>query len=401
MVKRKYLAIVTTITFCLVFFGCKKKEDPPPPVPIPVMTVQDATQVRNASASTMRFYVTLNKKTTVEVSVNYSLVNGTATSPEDFTNTSGKLTIAAGQTQGTVEVEIKPDPTDTRETNLEFTLKLDNPTAVVLGTVSAKGVIITEDGMNLSTDNTGYTTPLTQPGYTLSWSDEFAGSSLDLNSWNQEIGNGQSGWGNNELEYYTNSSKNTFVSNGNLIIEARKEAINGFNYSSGRMTTQNKKTFKFGRIDIRAKLPVGKGIWPALWMLGANISTVPWPACGEIDIMELVGTNPARSHGTMHWKPVDGTNTSKGSEYNLGSGDFSQQFHVFSIVWSQDMIKWYVDDQLFLTTTKADVGAANYPFNDPEFLIFNVAVGGNWPGPPDTNTMFPQRMFVDYVRVFQ
>src|SRR4029079_6279932 len=209
------------------------------------------------------------------------------------------------------------------------------------------------------------------------------------------------GWGNHELEYYTNSTRNCFLSNGNLIIEARKEAVSGLNYTSARITTQNKKPFKFGRIDMRAKLPVGKGIWPALWMLGANITTAGWPACGEIDSMEFIRTYPGRTYGTLHWKPVVGTNTSKGSEHNLSSGDYSQQFHVFSLVWVKDMLKWYVDDQLFLTCALADVGAANYPFNDNQFFIFNLAVGGNWPGPPDATTAFPQRMFVDYVRVFQ
>jgi len=333
--------------------------------------------------------------------VDYTLTDGTAVAPKDYTAASGTLTIPASKVQATIEIEIKGDPTEERQDNLEFALQLSNPKLCVLGVSSAKGVIITENGVSLSTDNAGYSTPSSYPGYTLVWKDEFSGSGLDLTSWNQETGNGAGGWGNNELEYYTISTKNTFVSNGNLVIEARKESIQGFNYSSGRMTTQNKKAFKFGRIDIRAKLPVGKGIWPALWMLGANISTVGWPACGEIDIMELIGTYPGRSHGTMHWKPVSGTNTSKGAEYNLASGNFSQQFHVFSILWVQDAIKWYIDDQLFLTTTSADVGAANYPFNSDHFLIFNVAVGGNWPGSPDTNTVFPQRMFVDYVRVFQ
>jgi beta-glucanase (GH16 family) len=136
-------------------------------------------------------------------------------------------------------------------------------------------------------------------------------------------------------------------------------------------------------------------------MLGTNITTAGWPACGEIDIMELVGTYPSRVTGTMHWKTVSGNSTNKGANFNLSTGDFSQQFHVFSIVWEKDIIKWYVDDQLYLTNTLADVGAANYPFNAPHFFIFNVAVGGNWPGPPDGTTTWPQRMFVDYVRVFQ
>ncbi len=298
-------------------------------------------------------------------------------------------------------MQLKGEPTNLRQANLQFTVQLSNPKLCTITTATPKGIILTEDGTYLPTDNTGYTTPLTYPGYTLAWSDEFSGTNLDQSVWNQEIGNGSGGWGNNELEYYTNSLKNTFLSNGNLIIEARKESMLGLNYSSGRMTTQNKKVLKFGRIDIRAKLPVAKGMWPALWMLGSNITTAGWPACGEMDIMELVGTYPGRISGTMHWKNAGGNHASKGADFNLSSGDYSQQFHVFSMVWVQDLIKCYVDDQLYLTVTLADVGAANYPFNADQFFIFNVAVGGNWPGSPDGTTAFPQRMFVDYVRVFQ
>ena len=149
-------------------------------------------------------------------------------------------------------------PHSPSQPNLQFTIELSNPKQCTIGTGTATGTIVTEDGAYLPTDNTGYSTPLTYPEYTLAWSDEFAGSALDLNAWNQETGNGSGGWGNNELEYYTNSTKNTFVSNDNLIIEARKELTSGLNYTSGRMTTQGKNTFKFGRINIRAKLPVGK-----------------------------------------------------------------------------------------------------------------------------------------------
>jgi beta-glucanase (GH16 family) len=383
------------------FTACKKKGDDTPAAVVPVVKVEDASQARTTTGSVLHFTVSLNKTTTVPVSVDYKLTDGTAKAGTDYTASTGTVTIPAGQSTKEVDVQLKADPTDTRQTNIYFTLELSNPKACTIGIQSATGTIITENGLNLTTDNTGYTSPMTYPGYTLFWNDEFSGPSLDLNTWNQETGNGQNGWGNNELEYYTNSTKNTFVSNGNLIIEARKESINGFNYTSGRMTTQNKKEFTFGRIDIRAKLPVIKGIWPALWMLGSNINTVGWPSSGEIDIMELIGTYPSRVYGTMHWKPVNGANTNKGGQYDLSSGNFSQQFHVFSIIWKQDMIQWLVDDQVFFTGTKADVGAANYPFNLPEFFIFNVAVGGNWPGSPEANTEFPQRMFVDYVRVFK
>jgi beta-glucanase (GH16 family) len=136
-------------------------------------------------------------------------------------------------------------------------------------------------------------------------------------------------------------------------------------------------------------------------MLGTNITSVGWPACGEIDIMELIGTYPNRVSGTIHWKSVAGQWAHSGADYFLPSGNFSQQFHVYSIVWQQDIIKWYVDDNLFLTKTAADLGGAVNPFNADQFFIFNVAVGGNWPGSPDATTAFPQRMFVDYVRVFQ
>ena len=391
--------------FLFTLISCSKGGDTTEPVPepvaVPIVSTTDMNQPITATNTTMQFYFNLDRSTTKTVSVDYSLSDGTATSPNDYITSSGTITIPAGKTQATIDVQIKGDPTNLRRNNPQFIVQLSKPVNCTIGTSTARGTILTEDGTYLPTDNTGYTTPLSYPGYALVWNDEFTGSTLDLNFWNQELGNGTGGWGNNELEYYTNSLKNTFLSNGNLIIEARKEAIGGFNYSSSRLTTQNKKTFKFGRIDIRAKLPVSKGMWPALWMLGSNISSVGWPACGEMDIMELVGSSPGRVRSTMHWKSASGTHLSKGADYNLSSGDFSREFHVFSMVWTADQIKNYVDDILILTTTVTDAGAANYPFNANQFFIFNVAVGGDWPGPPDASTPFPQRMFVDYVRVFQ
>jgi len=390
-----YLLPLALFFFLVQLLSCKKDSD------YPELSIGEASQARTTTGSVMKFQVTLSKTSSNPISVDYAINDGTAVSSVDFTPASGTLTIAPDQLKSTIDIQITGDPLNKRQLNLQFTVKLSNPKSCTIVKESAVGVIITEDGTNLSTENTGYSTPLPYPGYTLVWSDEFSGSDLDVTSWNSEIGNGIGGWGNNELEYYTSSSKNLFLSNGNLIIEARREAIDRFSYTSARITTQSKKSFKFGRIDIRAKLPVGKGVWPALWMLGENISSAGWPACGEIDIMELVGTYPARVTGTMHWKTTGGSSTNKGGNYTLASGDFSQEFHVFSIVWSSDNIKWLVDDQTYVTTSSADVGSANYPFNADQFFIFNVAVGGNWPGPPDYTTVFPQRMFVDYVRVFQ
>jgi beta-glucanase (GH16 family) len=386
------------LTFSFGFlnlFSCSKGNDP-----YPELSIQDVSQERSTSESKMTFRLTLSKPASNTVSVDYVLTDGTAVSPDDFTAASGTLSIAENQTQATFDVIIKGDPLNKRQPNLQFTVNLSNPKFCTLHSTSAKGTIITEDGTYLLTDNTGYSTPSVYPGYTLIWSDEFSGTGLDAGVWNQEIGNGSGGWGNNELEYYTSSPKNTFVSNGNLIIEARKETFDRYSYTSGRMTTQDKKTFKFGRIDIRAKLPVGKGIWPALWMLGSNITSVGWPACGEIDNMELIGTYPSTVYGTLHWS-TGGSHSSKGGNYALASGDYSKQFHVFSIIWKQTGIAWYVDDQKFFEIFATDVVADNYPFNSNQFFIFNVAVGGNWPGSPDYTTEFPQRMFVDYVRVFQ
>lgn len=386
------------------FISCNKgtTADPEPPAPfVPAVNIQNASQIRVLNDTTMTFYLYLNKVTTVDVSVDYTLVNGSATAPKNYIATSGTITIPANQSQFGLKVTIKGDNPNLRQPNINFSVELSNPKNCTLTTTSATGTIITENGLYLPTDTTGYETPTSYAGYNLVWSDEFSGSALNSDYWTPETGNGNGGWGNNELEYYTGSTKNVFVSDGNLIIEARKEDYSSYHYTSARIKTQNKKEFQFGRIDIRAKLPSGQGIWPALWMLGSNISSVGWPACGEIDIMEYKGQEPTIVHGTMHWQGTLGGDVYKTALYYLNPGTFYDKFHVFSIVWEQDSIKWYIDDQLYLTGTKTDVGDANYPFNAYEFFIFNVAVGGNFLGSPDETTVFPQRMFVDYVRVFQ
>lgn len=244
----------------------------------------------------------------------------------------------------------------------------------------------------------GYTSPEAYAGYTLVWRDEFNSSSLDLNDWKFETGTGSNGWGNNELQYYR--KENTSIVDGNLVIEAKKESFSGRNYTSSRIITMGKKSFKYGRVDIRAALPQGQGIWPALWMLGSNISTVGWPKCGEIDIMELIGGSGKDNiiHGTAHWDS-NGNHASYGNSYRLPTGIFANKFHVFSIVWDNTKIQWLINDQEYnvIDITPADLDEFQQDF----FFIFNVAVGGDWPGSPDGSTLFPQRMIVDYIRVFQ
>lgn len=405
MSELKLRLLASALFCCVLFTSCGKSDDSgtdtPDPVTLPEVTMLDMSQPQTTANATMQFYANISKTSADPVSFDYSFTDGTATALKDFVASSGTITIPAGKTQAIIDVQLKGDPTNLRQSNLQFAVKLTNPKNCTIKTQSATGTIITEDGTYLPTDNMGYSTPLTYSGYKLAWSDEFSAAALNSSDWNQEIGNGSGGWGNNELEYYTSNLKNSFLSDGKLIIEARKENAGGFNYTSARLTTQTKKSFKFGRIDIRAKLPVDKGIWPALWMLGNTISSAGWPACGEIDIMELIGTYPSRVTGTAHWKNASGAHASKGADYNLPSGNFSQQFHVFSLIWKKDQMQWLIDDQLYCTVNATDVGATNYPFNAEQFFIFNVAVGGNWPGSPDSSTAFPQRMFVDYVRVFQ
>lgn len=244
----------------------------------------------------------------------------------------------------------------------------------------------------------GQTSPLSYDGMSLIWQDEFNGDALETSYWTHEIGTGNNGWGNNELQYYR--EENTTVHDGYLTIEAKEENYEGRIYTSSRINTKGKQSFKYGRIDIRAKLPKGKGIWPALWMLGDTFPTVGWPFCGEIDIMEMIGgeTNDGIVHGTVHWDN-NGQYASYGGGYTNPSGIFYDEFYVFSIVWTSESIIWYVNDIQYhiIDITPEELSE----LHNSSFLIFNVAVGGNWPGSPDNRTIFPQRMYVDYVRVFQ
>jgi beta-glucanase (GH16 family) len=231
----------------------------------------------------------------------------------------------------------------------------------------------------------------------LVWRDEFDGTAVNAAFWTHETGNGTEGWGNRELQYYR--AENTEVKDGLLTITARKESFGGKDYTSSRLKTQDKKIFKYGRFDIRAKLPKGQGIWPAIWMLGNNISTLNWPLSGEIDIMEMIG-GPGRdntSHGTLHYD--NNGHASNTKSYTLPSGIFNDKFHLFSLVWTASSIQWMVDNEVFYTV---DISSSVHnEFHNQFFLLLNVAVGGNWPGSPDSSTTFPQQMVVDYVRVFQ
>lgn len=242
--------------------------------------------------------------------------------------------------------------------------------------------------------------PAYNPGGNLVWADEFNGSSIDMNNWTFETGD--NGWGNQELQNYTNGD-NAHISDGKLIITARKVNDNKLagSYTSTRMISLGKQEFTYGRIEIKAKLPSGTGVWPAIWMLGSNINTVGWPACGEIDIMEYVGFEPNVIHSTVH-TPSGYAGNGNGSSTALETAE--EDFHIYGLIWDKDKLQFYVDNQDNITHTYSPTNktAENWPFDKPHFLILNIAVGGTWGGQQGIdNTIFPQTMEIDFVRVYQ
>ena len=256
--------------------------------------------------------------------------------------------------------------------------------------------------------SSGSGTPIPDPGippqntkpYQLVWSDEFNNDGPpDTAKWSYDVGGG--GWGNNELEYYTDKrSENARVENGHLIIEARKEDLNGMTYTSARLLTKNKEQWTYGKFEIRAKIPKGRGGWPAIWMLSAN-SPLVWPDDGELDIMEEVGFNPNVIYGTAHNKRYNGANgTQKGASTSIP--DAQDSFHVYSIEWTSSSVKWAVDDLEYFSYSNFNTGPDSWPYYKNFFLILNIAIGGNWGGQQGIDeTTFPQQMLVDYVKVYQ
>lgn len=220
--------------------------------------------------------------------------------------------------------------------------------------------------------------------------------------WSYDLGTGQNGWGNNELQFYTDRPENIIVQNGYLIITARNEQFQGSGYTSARIKTQNLFSQKYGRFEARIKLPFGRGMWPAFWMLGSNFEQVGWPQCGEIDIMEYLGNKPTEVFGTLHGPGFAGAE-SIGKKYTLPTGRFDTDFHVFGVEWTENHINWYVDNVLYSQLTRKDIEDAGgqWVFDNDFFMLLNLAVGGNLPGSPNADTLFPQRMIVDYVRVYQ
>ena len=250
------------------------------------------------------------------------------------------------------------------------------------------------------------------PGWKLTWSDEFNGDSIDRNHWNFETGNG-GGWGNNEKEYYTDRPENAFVKDGALHLRAIKSPYRGFDYTSARMQSRGKFSQKYGRFDFRAKLPLGAGLWPAMWMMPQDDAYGNWPLSGEIDVTEARGQTPTDVLGTLHFGHPWPHNQHSGATYTLPNHGTIADWHLYTLEWEPGVIRWYVDGKLYSTKNRwfsqprspgdviAPVNPWPAPFDRPFFLILNVAVGGNFLHGPDDSTTFPQEMQVDYIRVYE
>lgn len=245
----------------------------------------------------------------------------------------------------------------------------------------------------------------------LVWADEFngpVGTLPDPAKWGYDLGTGSNGWGNNEWQTYTNRPQNASLDGeGNLVIQALAETFAGVDgktrfFTSARLVTRGIFEPRYGRIEARLKLPYGQGIWPAFWMLGADIGTVGWPACGEIDIMENIGREPSIVHSSLHGPRYSGGSPLTGSYTLPNNARFADDFHVFAVEWGPRELRFFIDDLLYHTRTSADMPTGGtWAFDRPFYILLNLAVGGNWPGYPDATTVLPQRLLVDYVRVYQ
>ena len=389
------------LTCCLVvlLFACNSDDDnQPPPVNNTKVNINDlAVDEGDSSTKTIFVQVQLSQSATKQVTVKVNAVDGAAKSGEDFTGISETtLVFEIGDQLKEIEMQILGD--EEPEANESFNVVVVEADGAGIDKGTGTITIKNDDG-GVSGDifiPGGTTSPESYAGMELIWQDEFNGTEVNESDWTFELGNGNDGWGNWELEYYKKENASIYEDDY-LVIEAKEEPFGGFNYTSTRMITKNKFDFQYGRVDIRANLPQGQGIWPALWMLGENISSVGWPRCGEIDIMEIVGHQPSTLYGTAHWYGTD--NASYGGNTSLSSGVFNDEFHVFSLVWSPTSLTWLLDDVEY--HTMSITGGDLTEFHQNFFFIFNVAVGGTWPGSPDGTTVFPQRMIVDYIRVFQ
>ncbi len=384
---------------CITYFfeSCDKPDDGSSTPEQITVSVQELSLLEGEENTNAFIRIQLSDKSDELITAYISSVDRTAIAGEDYFGFENiPIVFEPGDQYKDYQITIIGD--EEFEEDEQFDVIFANIEGFAFPAAGVTSITIENDEASpyiLNIPEEGYSTPMSYEGMELIWQDEFDQEAVDENFWCFEIGHGNNGWGNNELQYY--QKQNASIVDGNLVIEAKKNN-SGSQYTSSRMITKGKFDFQYGRVDIRAVLPEGQGIWPALWMLGANIDQVSWPACGEIDIMELIGHQPNRVYGTAHWSS-SGQHASFGSNTSLSNGIFKDEFHVFSIIWDENQIRWLMDDVQYhaLTISSSDLSE----LRNNQFFIFNVAVGGNWPGNPNPTTIFPQFMVVDYIRVFQ
>ncbi len=390
--------------FFILILSCRKSTEPSAPMTHHGLISFKTDTISLFETDTILFIpVQLTKERDKAITVYFHIEGHTATLGEDYFVSDGTLNFPKGA--DTLETPIVVDIySDTlTETDETLTLFLDSATNASIDKNQLTLKILDDESRRATYP--GYSTPTFYAGYHLIWQDEFLGTKLNENDWNYRIGNGcpnLCGFGNNELQYYR--KENATVADDLLTITAKKENIASNSYTSTRINTQGKISVPFGRVDVRARLPFGKGIWPAIWMMGNNKNVVGWPACGEIDLMELRGSAPNRVNGTIHYKNASGVHQFPASKKHvLASGTYSDEFHVFSLVRTPGKIQWYVDDILFNTKfySQLNLGSQPNPFLNDFFILLNLAVGGNYDGNPNNSTSFPQVMEIDYVRVFE
>lgn len=250
--------------------------------------------------------------------------------------------------------------------------------------------------MNINKSKNSSIDGILKSNYKLVWEESFTSQSLDTNRWNVEIRD--PGWVNNELQAYTSQSKNLFIDSNNLTIKTIKEKFDQANYTSGRINTQSKANWKYGRFEIRAKIPKAKGVWPAIWLLSESISDEGWPKCGEIDIMEHIN-NEDIIYGTIHSEQYNHmTDTQIGG--NISIGDLDSKFHTFGLEWNKDALVWFIDDEVYHRVNKVDHFTSGWPFDKKYFLIINQAIGGFWPGDPDQDFKSSE-FIIDWIKIYQ
>jgi beta-glucanase (GH16 family) len=384
--------IATALLFCLFLVACKD-DTGPLNVGDPRLVVYNLSFDETNEDRDVIYYVRMMGEITFDVPVDYLSVDGSAIAGVDYEAFSGQLVFGPGEMIKELPITIKGN--ELIEDKEEFTIEFSSP----VGDFTAAEVTI-----EINDDDDVETEIDVPAGYSLEWHDEFNREAIDASNWTYETGDGTAfglpaGWGNDELQIYTNSSDNSMItteSNASVLaITARENGSGG--YTSAKLTTNDLVSVRFGRIDVRAKMPEGQGLWPAVWMLGDNRGIVDWPGCGEIDIVEVLGHEPDLMYATVHYTNGENRNGEIGEELRSTGASFSEEYHVFTLEWTPEIMAFFVDGQeVHQVAIQSDMKEFLRSF----YLILNVAVGGNWPGDPDGSTVFTQTMYVDYVRVF-